>query len=74
MGSCASCLLISSASALMQSASERLVRQSDQLVNGEGDLVELAVELSKAKLESQLGVELVRTANDHLGALIDILA
>ncbi|HQU19120.1 MAG TPA: hypothetical protein PLA92_08750 [Fimbriimonadaceae bacterium] len=74
MGSCASCSLISSASALMQSASERLVRQSDQLVNGEGDLVELAVELSKAKLESQLGVELVRTANDHLGALIDILA
>lgn len=58
----------------MQSASERLMRQSDQLVNGDGDLVELAVELSKAKLESKLGVELVRAANDHLGSLIDILA
>lgn len=74
VGSFASSSLISSASALMQSASERLVRQSDQLVNGEGDLVELTVELSKAKLEAKLGAELARVANDHLGTLIDILA
>ncbi|MBI5706616.1 MAG: hypothetical protein HZC36_06465 [Armatimonadetes bacterium] len=64
----------SSGLALINQAQARMAEAAEALSSGDGDFVQGVADLSRAKLEMQLGVKLARAADDALGTLLDILA